>query len=82
MFLYRSCNTKRVVGLFMAMMLCTLMHGQKQYVLEYLGFADGLPSLNVDGITQDSNGLIWIASFHTGLVRYDGTTFKVSSVRL
>lgn len=77
MFLYRSCNTKRVVGLFMAMMLCTLMHGQKQYVLEYLGFADGLPSLNVDGITQDSNGLIWIASFHTGLVRYDGTTFKV-----
>lgn len=77
MLLFRRCITRRVVGLCMAIMLCAVMHAQKQYVLEYLGFADGIPSLNVDGITQDSNGLIWIASFNTGLIRYDGTSFKV-----
>jgi ligand-binding sensor domain-containing protein/two-component sensor histidine kinase len=54
-----------------------LVNGQDSYVIEYLGLQDGLPSLRVDAITQDQQGLIWIASFATGLLRYDGTHFKV-----
>ena len=53
------------------------LRGQDSYVMEYLGLQDGLPSLNVNAIVQDQQGLIWIGSFETGLVRYDGIHFKV-----
>jgi streptogramin lyase/two-component sensor histidine kinase len=53
------------------------LRGQDSYVTEYLGLQDGLPSLRVDAITQDQQGLIWIGSLGVGLLRYDGTHFQV-----
>ena len=40
-------------------------------VLEHLTSADGLPQGPVDGVLQDSQGFVWIAT-EDGLVRYDG----------
>lgn len=38
---------------------------------------DGLPSSIIYDIEPDDNGIIWIASFGSGICRYDGKTFKV-----
>lgn len=38
---------------------------------------DGLPSSIIYDIEPDDNGIIWIASFGSGICRYDGRTFKV-----
>ncbi len=37
---------------------------------------DGLPSSIIYDIEPDDNGIIWIASFGSGICRYDGRTFK------
>ncbi len=39
--------------------------------------SDGLPSSIVYDIETDDNGIVWIATFGSGLCRYDGETFKV-----
>ncbi len=74
-----SCRSalKRSVAIGLALMLWHVAYGQHSFVVEYLGFADGLPSLNIDAVAQDSQGLIWFASQGTGLIRYDGVRFKV-----
>lgn len=61
----------------LAAMLWYSAHCQELYTVEYLGLADGLPTLNINAVAQDSLGLIWFASFGTGLIRYDGSSFKV-----
>ncbi|MBU8976610.1 response regulator [Lysobacter sp. MMG2] len=38
--------------------------------------ADGLPSNRINGITQDANGYLWIAT-SDGLARYDGSGFRI-----
>ncbi|RDD81545.1 response regulator [Dyella tabacisoli] len=40
------------------------------------GIAEGLPSSSIDGLAQDAEGYIWIAT-GSGLARYDGTTFEI-----
>ncbi len=40
-----------------------------------IGFSDGLPSLKINDIYQQSNGYIWISTAE-GLSRYDGNEFK------
>ncbi|MGH8145411.1 MAG: two-component regulator propeller domain-containing protein [Rhodanobacteraceae bacterium] len=40
------------------------------------GMAEGLPSAQVYGVTQDHAGYLWIGT-HAGLVRYDGHAFQV-----
>ena len=69
-------NIRRAAGIIYATMVWCALHAQGSYVVEYIGFADGLPSINIDAVAQDSQGLIWFASFGTGLIRYDGSTFK------
>lgn len=71
-----QCIIRRAIGIFYATMIWCAAHAQSPYVVEYLGFADGLPSINIDAVAQDSQGLIWFASFGTGIIRYDGSTFK------
>ncbi|MBB3344995.1 ATP-binding protein [Luteimonas sp. RC10] len=44
--------------------------------LRVLGVADGLPTSDVTGIAQDSDGFVWIATAD-GLARYDGAGFMV-----
>jgi len=58
-------------------MLWNTTYCQRTHIVEYLGFAEGLPSLNINGVAQDSQGLIWFAAFGTGLIRYDGSRFKI-----
>ena len=38
--------------------------------------ADGLPSNRINGITEDQNGYLWIAT-SDGLARYDGIGFRI-----
>lgn len=44
--------------------------------LRSFGVADGLPSLVVHAVAQDSEGYLWVAT-GDGLARYDGVGFKV-----
>lgn len=41
-----------------------------------ISVADGLPSNRINGITEDQNGYLWIAT-SDGLARYDGIGFRV-----
>ncbi|MFC3550988.1 ATP-binding protein [Lysobacter cavernae] len=41
-----------------------------------LTVADGLPSNRINGITEDHNGYLWIAT-SDGLARYDGIGFRI-----
>ncbi|ARN70806.1 hypothetical protein BST91_03660 [Nonlabens tegetincola] len=61
------------------MILSTLCYGEAQ---TYINFSekDGLPSNHVYRITQDVDGYIWIAT-DEGLVKYNGTTFKVFTTK-
>lgn len=42
----------------------------------HLGLEDGLPQLDVQSITQDARGFLWMGT-EDGLVRYDGYTMTV-----
>ena len=44
--------------------------------LRQLTVADGLPSTRINGITEDHNGYLWIAT-SDGLARYDGIGFRI-----
>lgn len=61
----------------LALYLCPSVSAQKNYGVEYLGLAEGFPSLNVKAITQDRQGLMWFACYDDGLIRYDGARTKV-----
>ena len=76
MCIHRSI-TRRITCLFLSIMLWNTTYCQRTHIVEYLGFAEGLPSLNINGVAQDSQGLIWFAAFGTGLIRYDGSKFKI-----
>lgn len=44
--------------------------------LRQITVADGLPSNRINGITEDRNGYLWIAT-SDGLARYDGIGFRI-----
>ncbi len=41
------------------------------------GFADGLPNINVMGLAADAAGVVWLATYGGGVVRYDGRDWRV-----
>lgn len=43
-----------------------------QYNSTTVGLAHGLPGNYIDDMLTDSNGFVWIATYGSGLVRYDG----------
>ena len=55
----------------------SLFYGSaKAYDIKKIGIKDGLSNNNVMSITQDNDGMLWIAT-KDGLNRYDGHSFKV-----
>lgn len=45
-----------------------------QFNSSVIGMAAGLPGNYIDDMFADSNGFVWIATYGSGLVRYDGYT--------
>lgn len=47
----------------------------QQYFFSRLGLEQGMPSLHVNQLLEDSRGYFWLATDGAGLVRYDGYRF-------
>lgn len=73
----------RILRLFLGLLLLPIFIGigvaQEPAYLHY-GVSDGLPSALVYCGLQDSKGFLWFGT-DKGLVRFDGTRFKVFDVR-
>lgn len=65
-----------LIYLTAALLACTRLPAQQQYLFSHLGMRDGLISNVVNGLEQDAKGYIWIATM-SGLQRYDGTRFTL-----
>lgn len=59
---------------FFIVFLCNYITAQN-YIYKQFGCKDGLPSLQVYGLHQDNNGLIWYAT-DRGLANFNGYEFK------
>ncbi len=51
-------------------------YSQQEYLFEKIGLAEGLSNPNINFISQDSKGYLWIST-SDGLNRYDGNNVKV-----
>jgi len=51
-------------------------YSQQNYIFEHISLAQGLSNPNINFISQDSKGYLWISTFD-GLNRYDGNSIKV-----
>ncbi len=70
---------KRVLSIFIV--LSVILHSeqgnaQKNYTVKHFTGDNGLPQNSIKGISEDSQGFIWLAT-EDGLVRYDGQHFYV-----
>ncbi|MGI2168709.1 EAL domain-containing protein [Shewanella sp. MF05960] len=65
--------THYLLGLLLSLTLVLEANG-KQYQIERLNVADGLPSTMVNMIYQQQNGFMWFAT-DAGVSRYDGQEF-------
>lgn len=50
---------------------------QKNFVLRNYTAAHGVPQSQINGMLEDNNGYLWIATYGGGLARFDGQAFKV-----
>ena len=70
-------NTIKTRALFATLvftMFANVVHAAVRFVsFQHLGVSAGLPDDSVLGLTQDNQGLIWIAT-DSGLARFDGNT--------
>lgn len=53
---------------------------EAKHSLQKIGLKEGLPSLNLRSIIQDSKGLIWIGSTDAGLIVYDPKTTAIRTL--
>ncbi|NJN42671.1 MAG: hypothetical protein HC811_10995, partial [Flammeovirgaceae bacterium] len=53
----------------------------QQFSLRQYTVVDGLPQLQVNVVTEDANGYLWIGTHGGGLARFDGKEFKVYTTR-
>lgn len=67
---------KKIVLLFFFWLLSLNISAQV-YDYELINQEKGLPSSTIFSIIQDSRDLIWIGTDGAGLVRYNGTSFRV-----
>jgi ligand-binding sensor domain-containing protein len=66
-----------IFGFLLQLLITFPSAGQKNnYYQKIFTIRDGLPINNVEFITQDQSGFLWIGTWD-GLVRYDGSEFKV-----
>ena len=69
----QSITETLLIGLLI--FLCIGSKAQAPYTIQYTE-ADGLPSMTVYNVLQDSKGFLWIAT-ENGLCRFDGYEFQL-----
>ncbi len=60
--------------LLVVLLTTTMSWGQNPYSVDY-SIEDGLPTSNVYGVFEDTNGFLWFAT-DVGVLRYDGYEFQ------
>lgn len=66
---------------FLLFIACQPASGQQKYVVEHIDISEALPSLGLGthAIAQDKRGVMWLACHDGGLIRYDGSSFRIFS---
>lgn len=54
-----------------------LVAAQENFVLRNYTAAHGVPQSQIDGMMEDSNGYLWLATYGGGVARFDGQNFTV-----
>jgi len=64
--------------LFLALLFAPLcVYSQQNFVLRNYTAAQGVPQSQINGMMEDSNGYLWLATYGGGVARFDGQNFKV-----
>lgn len=67
--------TKKQLLLAYLFVIFALPTKAQQYFFTTLGLEQGMPSVHVNQVLEDSRGYFWLATEGAGLVRYDGYSF-------
>ncbi len=62
-------------SIFSCLVCCFAIRAEYFYT-DIIDHKDGLPVAKINAMVQDKQGILWIASI-SGLIRYDGSRFKV-----
>ncbi len=52
------------------------LFAQNNFIIKQFNSTNGLPQNSINGMQMDENGFMWLAT-EGGIVRYDGTNFKI-----
>lgn len=64
--------------LFAALVCAPLcLFAQGNFVLRSYAAAQGVPQSQINGMIEDANGYLWLATYGGGVARFDGQNFKV-----
>ena len=66
---------KILLAVFVVVPLCTCAQGN--FVLRNYAAAQGVPQSQINGMIEDANGYLWLATYGGGVARFDGQNFKV-----
>jgi signal transduction histidine kinase/ligand-binding sensor domain-containing protein len=53
------------------------LSAQENFVLRNYTAAHGVPQSQINGMIEDANGYLWLATYGGGVARFDGQNFKV-----
>ncbi len=72
-----NLNMKILKSLILFFFLFSVKHalGENRMIFDHITPNDGLPSVHINQILQDSDGLMWFATYN-GLASYDGYRFN------
>ena len=71
---------KPLISILLFIYACLCVRAQSNCTFSHYSIEDGMSENTVMDITQDNDGLIWIATWN-GLNRFDGVNFKVYKTR-
>lgn len=66
---------KILVAALLVVPVC--LFAQENFVLRNYTAAQGLPQSQINGMMEDDNGYLWLATYGGGVARFDGKNFKV-----
>lgn len=66
---------KILLATFLLVSSCSF--AQENFVLRNYTAANGVPQSQINGMLEDDNGYLWLATYGGGLARFDGQGFKV-----
>lgn len=73
-------KTLKLTPLLVVMLLpCTI--SSQQYSFRNFSLEEGLPQTEIQGLIQDSRGILWAGTNGGGLVRFNGKSFQVFTTR-